>query len=379
MEGIVTLIATYTHAQVTNSFSSTMIVMTDVLIFPCERSRSSCLEMANPLMAQANDGISTVHMPQNHSENPTTVASGGDQDIFFYFCCFALPVYPTPFAFLSLLFQLSKSQMNKGAWPHAIDTKFGVDFTLYTDAESLILLPVPFVPAGHLPEVMAALRVPASMKNAFKLLMRMFPEDMRQLYLRQNWMLLRDAICMFNAPSLPQGLGMPPPLPEAAEQRANDDPDFVPDDVPVQCGMARLGHEDSSDVWNSDGDCVLGGRNVPGCAVPWIDAMGAQAKKIVRQLFEDWASIVNARNAAGMYVPLFAVGAGVMRSAEPQSRLVSFAQFYHRPPVDAEGAEAAAASRRRKRDEPIPPPCARPRIPAPEQSHARHSLRRDWR
>ena len=96
-------------------------------------------------------------------------------------------------------------------WPCTTNAVSGVDFTLFMTSDALTSMPLPQrgpvatewtpPPSEALPDCLSCLRVPTSMRVAFELLVRMYPEQVRVLHQRQNWQLLRDGLCL-RAPSV---------------------------------------------------------------------------------------------------------------------------------------------------------------------------------
>ena len=243
-------------------------------------------------------------------------------------------------------------------WPCVDSTISGVDFTLFLSSESLVSVNLHYRGSGEqrndsLPEAIANIRIPSSMRSSFELLMKLYPEKVRCLHQRQNWQLLRDGMC-FKSPSVvPQGIGYPLSTIEATGE---DDDDFVREDIPVQTGLG---------VWNSNGDFHYFANDDQRLSNtyrthkdyprnPWIDAMSATTKTHVRRIMESWRSIVDDRNRLGMYVPLFVV-APAETTAPHLSRARYFGQFYHHvqictapQPAGAQHAPTAAVVRQQQ-------------------------------
>ena len=238
-------------------------------------------------------------------------------------------------------------------WPCTTNAVSGIDFTLFMTSDALTTIPMfnSGTPGGALRspasdgtwtttsaidvtgDVIGLLRVPTSMRAAFELLIRVFPEQIRALHQRQNWQLLRDGFCL-RAPSVvPQGIGYPTTGPTTTPD--DSDGDFVREDIPIQTGMG---------LWDSNGDFHYFTSDDPRLSStyrthkeyarnPWLDAMSSSTKHQVRRMLEGWKSIVDERNRIGMYVPMFVVPAAVTHDAPTSKqipRTLYFGQFYHR-------------------------------------------------
>ena len=234
-------------------------------------------------------------------------------------------------------------------WPCTTNSVSGVDFTLFMTSDALTSIQMfnssrgamgvdssVVLPLGTnntsdaLHDVIGSLRVPTSMRTAFELLVKVFPEQIRALHQRQNWQLLRDGFCL-RAPSVvPQGIGYPS---GPTEEGDCVDADFVREDIPIQTGMG---------IWDSNGDFRYFPQDDPRLAStyrthkeyarnPWFDAMSSATKHQVRRMLDGWKSIVDERNRIGMYVPVFVVPTVMDVTTTKQiPRTLYFGQFYHR-------------------------------------------------
>jgi hypothetical protein len=264
-------------------------------------------------------------------------------------------------------------------WPCTANAASGVDFTLFMTSDTLCCLGRPAAPAGgewvppdnH--DCITCLRVPVSMRAAFEVLARVYPDQVRALQHRQNWQLLRDSFCLRCPSVVPQGIGYP-----RTEPVCEADADFVNDDVPVRTDQG---------VWGSNGDFRFFEPGDVRLAAPfrtrtdyahspWSDAMSTATRNTVRRILDGWRGIVDERNRIGMYVPSFVIpGAGgssgcADASAVPKTRF--FGQFFHR-----EGTRRPAS--------PPPPPPSPPRggrpvrggpAPPPQQQPAWNMYKR---
>lgn len=215
-------------------------------------------------------------------------------------------------------------------WPCTTNVVSGVDFTLFMASEALSSMPLAARNGADTGDVLNCLRIPTTMRAAFELLSRTFPEEIRALHQRQNWQLVRDGFCL-RAPSVvPQGIGYPT---AAAEGPTPDDDDFVNEDVPVRTGLG---------TWESNGDFRYFAADDPRLGStyrthkeyprnPWTDAMSTPTKSQVRRMLDGWRMIVDERNRTGMYLPVFVLPAETTAS-QPIPRTRYFGQFYHRSP-----------------------------------------------